>query len=65
MYTYVIGFMFSNGCHCPPWYQLYGDIDYIIIDPWDSDTLCVTASLEGYYEDKVNNYNYYCCCCYY
>ena len=45
--------VFSNGCRAPPWRQVLGDIAYISVTPVDGATLCVTASTEGYFTNKV------------
>ena len=45
--------VFSNGCRAPPWRQVLGDIAYITVNPMDGAQICVTASTEGYYINKV------------
>ncbi|XP_064646544.1 outer dynein arm-docking complex subunit 2-like isoform X2 [Lineus longissimus] len=47
VYTYV----YANGCRAPPWRQVHGDICYLEIKPLDGDTVFVTASTNGYYEN--------------
>ena len=47
--------VFSNGCRAPPWRQVLGDIAYIIVNPMDGAQMCVTASTEGYYINKVEH----------
>ena len=46
--------VFSNGCRAPPWRQVLGDIAYITVSPVDGTQLCVTASTEGYFTNKVS-----------
>ena len=46
--------VFSNGCRAPPWRQVLGDIAYITASPVDGAPLCLTASTEGYYVNKVS-----------
>nr|XP_009859740.1 armadillo repeat-containing protein 4 [Ciona intestinalis]XP_026691756.1 armadillo repeat-containing protein 4 [Ciona intestinalis]XP_026691757.1 armadillo repeat-containing protein 4 [Ciona intestinalis] len=39
--------VFSNDCRALPWRQVHGDICYVIVDPHDGDSFCVTASTYG------------------
>ncbi|XP_074662830.1 outer dynein arm-docking complex subunit 2-like [Tubulanus polymorphus] len=51
-YAGVYTFVFSNGCRAPPWRQVYGDICYLEVKPFDTDVLYITPSTNGYYEIK-------------
>jgi hypothetical protein len=50
---YTSDTIFSNGCRAPPWRQVYGDICYLKVKPFDGDPFYLTASTEGYYVNKV------------
>ena len=57
MYTlYCIDMVFSNGCRAPPWRQVLGDICYITVVPGDDVELCVSATTEGYFVNKVSEW---------
>lgn len=45
-------FVFENGCRAPTFRQLYGDIAYIEVKPFDTSTLYVMANTSGYYVFK-------------
>lgn len=49
---------FTNGCRAPPWRQVLGDICYLLVQPWDTEHLCITASTEGYFVNKVVQLTY-------
>ena len=51
--AHIAEMVFSNGCRAPPWRQVLGDIAYIIVSPMDGAQICVTASTEGYFINKV------------
>ena len=40
-------------CQAPPWRQVLGDICHVNVVPCDAVLMCVTASTEGYYMNKV------------
>ena len=40
-------------CRAPPWRQVLGDICHVNVVPCDAVLMCVTASTEGYYMNKV------------
>lgn len=46
---------FSNGSRAPPWRQVLGDICYLLVVPLDGEELCITASTEGYFLNKVSH----------
>ena len=50
---YTSDLVFSNGLRAPPWRQVMGDISYLLVTPWDGQELCITASTEGYFINKV------------
>lgn len=54
--VYCAEMVFSNGCRAPPWRQVLGDIAYIVVSPIDGAQICVTASTEGYYVNKVQQW---------
>uniref|UniRef100_A0A672V864 Outer dynein arm docking complex subunit 2 n=1 Tax=Strigops habroptila TaxID=2489341 RepID=A0A672V864_STRHB len=44
---YTSDYVFSNGCRAPPWRQVHGEICYLVINPHDTDPLCITCSTAG------------------
>ncbi|KAI4807030.1 hypothetical protein KUCAC02_017808 [Chaenocephalus aceratus] len=44
---YTSDYIFSNGCRAPPWRQVHGEMCYLVIEPCDTETLCVTCSTAG------------------
>lgn len=46
---------FNNGCRAPPWRQINGDITYLIIEPFNQDTLTVTCNRSGIYLNNVRH----------
>ena len=45
---------FNNGCRAPTWRQMHGDITYLIIQPFNQDSLTVTCNRSGIYENNVS-----------
>lgn len=39
----------KNGCRAPFWRQMYGDLSYITVKPYDSEDVHITASTHGYF----------------
>ncbi|XP_010793790.1 armadillo repeat-containing protein 4-like [Notothenia coriiceps] len=44
---YTSDYIFSNGCRAPPWRQVHREMCYLVIEPCDTETLCVTCSTAG------------------
>ncbi|CAK6952038.1 outer dynein arm-docking complex subunit 2 [Scomber scombrus] len=44
---YTSDYEFSNGCRAPLWRQIHGEMCYLVIEPCDTETLCVTCSRAG------------------
>nr|XP_046227453.1 outer dynein arm-docking complex subunit 2 [Scatophagus argus]XP_046227454.1 outer dynein arm-docking complex subunit 2 [Scatophagus argus] len=44
---YTSDYAFSNGCHAPPWRQVHGELCYLVIEPFDTETLYITCSTAG------------------
>lgn len=45
----------KNGCRAPFWRQMYGDLSYITVKPYDSEDVHITASTYGYFINGVRN----------
>ncbi|NXD64065.1 ARMC4 protein, partial [Eolophus roseicapillus] len=50
---YTSDYVFSNGCRAPPWRQVHGEICYLVINPHDTDPLCITCSTAGVFLNGV------------
>ncbi|NWS48232.1 ARMC4 protein, partial [Probosciger aterrimus] len=50
---YTSDHVFSNGCRAPPWRQVHGEICYLVINPHDTDPLCITCSTAGVFLNGV------------
>ncbi|XP_056290638.1 outer dynein arm-docking complex subunit 2 [Pseudoliparis swirei] len=46
---YTSDYVFSNGCRAPPWKQALNEICYLVIEPFDTETLYITCSTAGYF----------------
>ena len=51
---FFLDYEFSNGCRAPPWRQVHGEICYLVIEPWDTETLYVTCSTAGVFLTGVS-----------
>ncbi|KAI9093067.1 armadillo-type protein [Phlyctochytrium arcticum] len=45
-------YTFANGYKAPPWRQVYGELSYIEVQPFDKEKLILTASKKGYFVNK-------------
>ncbi|XP_061877729.1 outer dynein arm-docking complex subunit 2-like [Entelurus aequoreus] len=44
---YTSDYEFPNGCRAPLWRQLQGEICYLVVEPYDTETLYITCSAAG------------------
>ncbi|KAG7242266.1 hypothetical protein INR49_024027, partial [Caranx melampygus] len=44
---YTSDYEFTNGCRAPLWRQVHGEICHLVIEPCDTDELCITCSTTG------------------
>ncbi|TPX71413.1 hypothetical protein SpCBS45565_g01050 [Spizellomyces sp. 'palustris'] len=45
-------YTFANGYKAPPWRQVYGEICYLEVQPFDREKMIITASKRGYFVSK-------------
>ncbi|KAG7216688.1 hypothetical protein INR49_021057 [Caranx melampygus] len=44
---YTSDYEFTNGCRAPLWRQVHGEICHLVIEPCDTEELCITCSTTG------------------
>ncbi|XP_061522442.1 outer dynein arm-docking complex subunit 2 isoform X2 [Phycodurus eques] len=44
---YTSDYEYSNGCRAPLWRQIEGEMCYLVIEPYDTETLYITCSSAG------------------
>ncbi|KAJ3017515.1 Armadillo repeat-containing protein 4 [Thoreauomyces humboldtii] len=45
-------YTFANGYKAPPWRQVYGELCYLEVQPFDHEKIIVSASKRGYFVNK-------------
>ncbi|KAI9001977.1 armadillo-type protein [Gaertneriomyces semiglobifer] len=45
-------YSFANGCRSPPWRQVYGELCYLDVQPFDREKFIITAAKRGYFINK-------------
>lgn len=45
-------YIFANGYRAPPWRQVYGELCYLEVLPFDGDKFYVTATKKGYFKNR-------------
>lgn len=56
---YILDYEFTNGCRAPLWRQVHGEICHLVIEPCDTEELCITCSTTGVFlnEVRLRRYN--------
>ena len=50
--SFILDYVFANGCRSPPWRQVHGDIAYIEVKTKEGERFPLTASTSGYYVNR-------------